>query len=491
MMLPESAAMTKTKLLVLSIALGVPLSARADDPPPDVVMPPPDASRIIGGQDAIACAWPTTVAVQGASTLCTGTLVHPQVVVYAAHCGDEADKIRFGEKVSPPSKTQSVDFCMTNPGYGGTGDQAHDWAFCKLSAPVDMAVTPVIYGCETSALQAGTQVAIVGFGSNSADDTGAGTKRWAMTSINQVGGSTLSIGGGGTGVCPGDSGGPAFVKYSDDTWHAVGIASTVSGGCGGVGTHSRMDGAVPWVEENSGVDITPCHDVDGTWNPTPQGQAFYAGEAGQGYGAWAYWGDETPVGPSSDTCGDPFDSVPDEDPPTVTITSPQDGETYDSPPTLDIQIDADDGSGWGVKQVELEINGDMQPVVDSAAPWQFSGVTFPEGQYVLVAVATDWGDNVGRSDGVGIGVGQDAPDPEEPGDDGGTSDDGGTDDGADGGDGGGDSPPGNPGGGGSDERDGCGCAAGGGAPLGVVLLLLALGARTRSRGRRTRCCRRG
>jgi hypothetical protein len=475
--------MTRNKLLVFVVALGVPLSARAGDPPPDVVTPPPDASGIIGGQDAIACAWPTTVAVQGGSSLCTGTLVHPQVVVYAAHCGDQADKIRFGEEVSPPSKTQSVDFCMTYPSYGGTSDQAHDWAFCKLSAPVDMAVTPVIYGCETSALTSGMQVAIAGFGSNTANDTGAGTKRWAMTHVNQVGGGTLSIGGGGTGVCPGDSGGPAFVEYADGTWHAVGIASTVSGGCGGVGTHSRMDGAVPWVEENSGVDITPCHDVDGTWNPTPQCQGFQAGEAGQGYGAWSYWCDETPVGESSDTCGDPFDAIPDEDPPTVAITSPQDGETYDSPPTIDIQIDADDGGGWGVKQVELEINGEVQPIVDSAEPWQFSGVTFPEGQYVLVALATDWGDNVARSDGVGVGVGQDAPDPGDPGD-GGTGDDGGT--GSGGGDGGDDGgyPPGVPGAGGSDDRKGCGCAAGGGAPAGFVLLLLALGSRTRSRSQR-------
>jgi uncharacterized membrane protein YgcG len=488
MTLRKSALMTKNKLLVLLVALGVPLSASADDPPPDVVTPP-DASGIIGGEDAVACSWPTTVAVQGGSSLCTGTLVHPQVAVYAAHCGDQADKIRFGERVSPPSKTQSVDFCMTNPGYAGTSDQAHDWAFCKLTAPVDMAVTRVIFGCETSALQAGAQVAIVGFGSNTTNDTGAGTKRWAMTNINQVGGGTLSIGGQGTGVCPGDSGGPAFIEYPDGTWHAIGIASTVSGGCGGVGTHSRMDGAVQWIEENSGVDITPCHDVDGTWNPTPQCQGFQAGDAGQGYGAWAYWCDETPVGESSDTCGDPFDAIPDEDPPTVTITSPTNGTVYDTAPTtIDIGIDADDGSGWGVKEIALQINGELQPIIDEAAPWEFSGVTFPEGQWTLVAVAIDWADNEGRSEPIGIGVGQEAPDPEDPGADGGTSGDdgsggGGGDDGSDGGG----YPPGGPGAGDSDDRKGCGCATGGGAPFSAVLLMLCA-ARTRWRGRRTRCC---
>jgi len=470
----------KYKMLpILALASAIPATALADSP---LVTEPPDPSEVIGGQDCEACAWPTTVAVQGGTSLCTGTLIHPQVVMYAAHCGSEAEKIRFGEKVSPPSKVQTVDFCMTNPSYGGTQDQAHDWAFCKLAAPVPMAVTPVIYGCETSVLTAGRQVAIVGFGNNSTDDTGAGTKRWAMSQINVVYNGVLDIGGGGTGICNGDSGGPAFVQFPDGSWHNIGITSTGTG-CGNSGQFSRAENALPWIEEQSGIDVTPCHDIDGTWNPTPQCQKFFAG-GGQGYGAWSYWCDETPVSGSSDTCGDPFDAIPDNDAPNVTITSPQDGDSWDSPPTFDIEIDADDGSGWGVMQVELEINGELQAIVDSEPPWQFSGVTFPEGQYVLVAVATDWAENVGRSDGVGIGVGQDAPDP---GDDGGTGDDGGDDGGTgtggddggdDGGDGSGDGgddgyPPGTvPNN--RDGDDGCGCTAGP-TPLSSALMLLALG----------------
>lgn len=396
---------------------------------------PPPPSGIIGGQNAATCAWPTAVAVSSGYSLCTGTLVHPRVVIYAAHCGSNVDRIRFGEQSSPASKTQSVDFCRTNPSYGGTSDQAHDWAFCRLSAAVPLAPTPVVYGCETSMLTAGREVAIVGFGDNSGSG-GAGTKRWAMTSINQAYSNTLSIGGNGTGVCPGDSGGPAFIEYSDGTWHAAGIASTVSGGCGGVGTHSRMDGAVAWVEQESGIDITPCHNVDGTWTPTPDCAGFFAGEP-TGHGTWSSWCDATPVGGSSETCGPPFDADPDNDPPTITITSPNDGQTYDTAPTtIDITMDANDGGGWGVVTVEIEINGDVQPIIDEVEPWQFSGVTFPEGQYTLVAIATDHAGNEGRSAAIGIGVGEEAPDPPPPptdtdtgGDGGGTGDDGGTGDG--------------------------------------------------------------
>jgi hypothetical protein len=45
---------------------------------------PEDPEAIYGGETVAVCGWPTTVSMQGS---CTGTLVHPQVVVYAQHCG--------------------------------------------------------------------------------------------------------------------------------------------------------------------------------------------------------------------------------------------------------------------------------------------------------------------------------------------------------------------------------------------------------------------
>ena len=50
---------------------------------------PPDASPIVGGTPVPECGWPSTVAVISETNLCTGTLLYPQLVGYAAHCDDD------------------------------------------------------------------------------------------------------------------------------------------------------------------------------------------------------------------------------------------------------------------------------------------------------------------------------------------------------------------------------------------------------------------
>src|SRR5688572_9042182 len=78
-------------------------------------LPPEDLpeSRIYGGAPVGACGWPTTVSLGGS---CTGTLVHPQVVLYAAHCGDDYSSIRFGEKVSGGGgRNVATSFCEVYP----------------------------------------------------------------------------------------------------------------------------------------------------------------------------------------------------------------------------------------------------------------------------------------------------------------------------------------------------------------------------------------
>ena len=52
-----------------------------------------DTRAITGGVEARACQWPTTVQLNG----CSGTLVHPMVVVTASHCGTEHKTAIFGE----------------------------------------------------------------------------------------------------------------------------------------------------------------------------------------------------------------------------------------------------------------------------------------------------------------------------------------------------------------------------------------------------------
>lgn len=402
------------RLLPVCLALGVVSISEVVRAAPDtVVAPEPAPSGIHGGEPNGPCAWPTAVAVTGGNSLCTGTLVHPRVVLFAAHCGGGSKTILFGEDMTSPKKTVKPDLCMVYPSYAGVNDQEHDWAFCRLAEPItDLPVTPVVYGCETEIVFPGQTAGVTGFGITTQGGN-SGIKNWGMTPIHSVGSGSADVGGGNQpGICPGDSGGPAYVRYPDGSWHTFGIASTLTGQCGGQGTHSLTWNAVPWVEEESGIDITPCHDLDGTWNPTHKCGNFYAGEPGVGVGDWLQWCPGTPKTGSSATCGKAFDAVPDNTPPTVSITTPVSADYPDQTSlTTPIEVNADDGDGWGVAVVRIKINGQLQPLTDEEPPYAFATVKFPKGSYELVAIAEDAAGLVTESLPVTINIGVVPSDP--------------------------------------------------------------------------------
>jgi MYXO-CTERM domain-containing protein len=100
---------------------------------------------------------------------------------------------------------------------------------------------------------------------------------------------------------------------------------------------------------------------------------------------------------------------------------------------VDILVDAQD-EGHGVKEVRLAVNGSVV-ATDAHAPYLFANAGFPDGGWVLVAIAEDWAGNITESEPVAIGVGQDPPEPEpepETGESGDELGDVGTDDGLDG-----------------------------------------------------------
>ena len=274
----------------------------ADDPdalPEDPGDLPPE-SRIYGGTDVASCGWPTTVNLGGS---CSGTLVAEDVVIYAAHCGANYNYVRLGESAyNGAGRWVGTERCEIYPGGGpGGGD---DFAYCVLEEPVtDVPIVPILMGCETEVLQPGQQVTIVGFGN--ANTGPYGIKREVVAPIQWISSSgEARIGGNGKDSCQGDSGGPVFVQLDDGSWRVFGITS-YGGSCGSGGYYSMMHNGMSWFEAETGRDLTPCHDADGTWNPTA-GCGDFPYDPGPGHGSWANGCGGGDLSGYSATCGEPF-----------------------------------------------------------------------------------------------------------------------------------------------------------------------------------------
>lgn len=295
-----------------------------------------DPSEIYGGGPVGTCEWPTAVYIND----CTGTLVHPSVVVFAAHCvafGGQPNQVKLGENHMQPARTVGVDSCAAHPQWQNVapGDNASDIAFCRLSTPVDdVPIVPILMGCETEALQPGAPVTLVGFG-EADDGLGYGPKRKVVTDLQMVGNDAAWIGGGGKSSCYGDSGGPAYIQLDDGSWRVFGATSgsaTNDPGCGQTGIWTLIHVYAPWIENTSGIDITPCHDADGTWNPSEACAAFPMAP-GAGGGTWAAGcsgGEQSGIG---QTCGPGLGGG----------ESTDGGETGDAPETSGDAGTGDDG----------------------------------------------------------------------------------------------------------------------------------------------------
>lgn len=265
-----------------------------------------DQTRATNGHEAKECAFPSVVVVKsiptGSSTeyLCSGTLIHPQVVLYAGHCG-VASTVIFGEHWQG-LELKSFSKTMPHPA-GNTGfappNTSMDWAFAVLEEPITgTPVIPVAAGAELDTLiQEDAPILHVGYSANNAK---APTKivdhhlKWAKNRIARLKDATIATGAGSGGVtaCPGDSGGPMLAKTKEGGWRVVGISSSKTGACGASMTSNAYARVRPellaWVEKESGIDINPCFDPAGTPTPSLACDKFmaYAGDPSAPQGTW-------------------------------------------------------------------------------------------------------------------------------------------------------------------------------------------------------------
>ncbi len=282
----------------------------------------PQPEPVVNGTDAQTCEFPAAASILrwDGSHACTVVVVHPRVVLLAAHClyTGELETVVFGEDASVPAAMVEVEGCEGHPGFMDAGGlNQFDLAYCTLAADAPgVPIVPPLMGCEADQLVAGATVTLPGYGMNDeAGASGHGIKRWTtntVESVDVVNNDLYLLGTDGSSVCYGDSGGPAYLQLRDGTWRVVGITSEghpdVDGQpqiCGYGAIYDLVHLEMEWFEQETGYDLTPCFDVDGTWSPDETCGAFPTSLTTAGLD-WAGACATEELSGWSATCGEPF-----------------------------------------------------------------------------------------------------------------------------------------------------------------------------------------
>lgn len=359
---------------------------------------------VSGGRAAATCDFP---AIAGLDLGCSATLVHPEVVLYAAHCGEGIRGVTFGEDLDRPERVLETSRCEAHPEAAlGNG---FDVAFCLLAQPVDdVPPLPIAAGCELGAIEAGMTATLVGYGPDEASGR-FGLKRSLDVTLGAIAQDLVATAEAGAS-CPGDSGGPLVLDLApalgslEPAARVIGVLSAAnSAECGqGVDHYSFVPDLLPWLEDASGRDLTPCFDDDDRWAPTP---ACVEASLPEAPVSWNRGCRSPAAGRAATSCGPAFDveRLLDTVPPELELIVPELPEVVDDDDTFDTWIEAsasDDESGVSGVRFELldEAGGLRAEQRDEVPPYRLDALSLPAGFWTMVVSARDHAGNERRAE---------------------------------------------------------------------------------------------
>uniref|UniRef100_A0A3Q4GF13 Serine protease 27-like n=1 Tax=Neolamprologus brichardi TaxID=32507 RepID=A0A3Q4GF13_NEOBR len=237
---------------------------------PTVCGQAPLNTKIVGGEDAPAGAWPWQVSLQTSGRhFCGGSLINNEWILTAAHCfRDPVSQltVRLGYKslqsINTNGVSRSVSQIIRHPQYNSVS-QNNDIALLRLSSTVQFTdyIRPVCLAEVGSDFPAETTTWVTGWGRLESPLPFPGTLQEVSipivsnTDCNNAykGGITSNmicagVARGGKDSCQGDSGGPLVVKHGS-VWVQAGIVS-FGDGCAKPnvpGVYARVSQYQSWI----------------------------------------------------------------------------------------------------------------------------------------------------------------------------------------------------------------------------------------------------
>jgi secreted trypsin-like serine protease len=163
--------------------------------------------------------------------ICTAVLIRENVVLTAAHCVFQKNRIRIGTGVDRSGELLLVDKVIIHDQFNrsGTGVLTNDIALVRISEPLPRKYKPVPLPTAAEAPTPGMALTAVGYGRTGwlKNSDPSGRLRKVDIKVDRAGINKIWINQRDEkGICQGDSGGPSFLEKNGELY-PVGITSHI------------------------------------------------------------------------------------------------------------------------------------------------------------------------------------------------------------------------------------------------------------------------